>query len=343
MTKRIEALPPDVDLIAIREEWLRIGLSTEPADRETAEAGVEQAYLSAGLEPPGAVIWLRSPLEGAAAAAMLAGSRGQVLDQVLDQVRGEVRSEVADQVLDQVRGEVGGEVLGEVRSEVRSEVADQVLDQVRGEVGGEVVIQVWRAVYGQHDADWLGFYSAFSFLSVTERVQGLQAIARSAGWWWPFRGVAVLTERPNTLNRDDQGRLHCEDGPAILYPDGWGVWAWHGTRIPKKAIEQDGWLTVERIREQENAEVRRALRELYGEARYLSESGFDLLDADFEGTQSGAAPRALIKDSEGRRFLVGNDGSKATYYMDVAEGVQTCREAHENRCGFDESRIVHKS
>jgi hypothetical protein len=38
---------------AVRDEWISYGLSTEPADRAAAEAGVMAVYRAAGLEPPG--------------------------------------------------------------------------------------------------------------------------------------------------------------------------------------------------------------------------------------------------------------------------------------------------
>src|SRR5690606_19368325 len=59
-------------LSVVRDEWLAVGLSTEPADRSRAEAGVVAAYRAAGLEPPATVIWLDSPLAGAIAAAAIA-------------------------------------------------------------------------------------------------------------------------------------------------------------------------------------------------------------------------------------------------------------------------------
>lgn len=63
MTDKIESLTPaqEVRLGEIRDEWLEIGLSTEPANREAAEAGAMLAYKCAGLELPGRVIWEDSP------------------------------------------------------------------------------------------------------------------------------------------------------------------------------------------------------------------------------------------------------------------------------------------
>lgn len=73
MTNRIDTLTDEqaARLPGIRDDWLQVGLSTEPADRARAEAGVAEAYRSAGLEPPRVVIWLDSPMAGAIGAELL--------------------------------------------------------------------------------------------------------------------------------------------------------------------------------------------------------------------------------------------------------------------------------
>jgi hypothetical protein len=55
-----------------QEEWLKIGLSTEPADRPAAELAVSEAYQEAGFDPPKTFIWLGSPIAGAYGSALLA-------------------------------------------------------------------------------------------------------------------------------------------------------------------------------------------------------------------------------------------------------------------------------
>ena len=240
-------------LAQVRDEWLAVGLSTEPANRPAAEEGVRQAYRRAGMEPPSVVIWLGSPYAGCVASAMLSQ------DQVGDQVRGQVWDQVRVQVWDQVRGQVW------------DQVGDQVGDQVRGQVRG----QVWDAVWGQHEAGYLGWCDAMQLIGVNLDVAGLSTVARNAGWWWPMRDTVILTDRPDTLHRDPQGRLHCETGPALRYRDGWAIHAIHGVRVPADLIEH-GW-DVARILEEGNAEVRRAAIELTGWEHFISDSGLTLV------------------------------------------------------------------
>lgn len=55
----------------VGQQWLGHGLSLQPADRATAEAGVGLLYRAAGLPPPRRVVWAGSPLAGVIAALAL--------------------------------------------------------------------------------------------------------------------------------------------------------------------------------------------------------------------------------------------------------------------------------
>ncbi len=97
------------------------------------------------------------------------------------------------------------------------------------------------------------------------------AVAQNAGWWFPMRDVVVLCERPTEIHRDPQGRLHCEDGPAVRYPDGFAVYSWHGNRVPQDLIEK-GW-GLKEIFEEPNSEIRRCAIEKIGWDIFIQESG----------------------------------------------------------------------
>ncbi len=92
-------------------------------------------------------------------------------------------------------------------------------------------------------------------MSDTARADGLIRLTQSVDWAWMYHGVAILTERPMSIRRDTQGRLHDASGPAITYRDGWAVHAWHGTRVPADLIE-GRWDLATAMREP-NTEIRR--------------------------------------------------------------------------------------
>ncbi|MFD0637171.1 DUF6745 domain-containing protein [Catenulispora yoronensis] len=106
-------------------------------------------------------------------------------------------------------------------------------------------------------------------------VDGVAAVARSAGWWWPFEDVAVASERPTVRTLDREGRLHAEDGPALAYPGGLAAHFWHGRVVPRWAVLEP---TVARIAAEANVEVRRCAIEAMGWARFAEEAELTLLD-----------------------------------------------------------------
>ncbi|WP_308281987.1 DUF6745 domain-containing protein [Streptomyces griseochromogenes] len=133
--------------------------------------------------------------------------------------------------------------------------------------------QVGRAFLGHYDAAPFAYHDAFASMGATgiEPVTGLMDVARNAGWWWAMPHTAVLTERPTILHRDRDGRLHHETGPALAYPDGFSIHAWHGTRVPADLVEC-GWDT-QRILTEPNAEVRRCAIERVGWDQFIADAG----------------------------------------------------------------------
>jgi hypothetical protein len=75
------------------DRWGAAHLSTQPADRETAEDGVRLAYAAAGLVPPRRIVWCGGPLEIAKhlATTSLTDAVGvNVKAQIFDQVQARV-------------------------------------------------------------------------------------------------------------------------------------------------------------------------------------------------------------------------------------------------------------
>jgi hypothetical protein len=139
------------------EQWIKIGLSTEPADFDKATEAALRAYKLCNLDKPMVVLRMSSPygatLGGALAWAMLREFGGKkVGDQVGDQVWDQVWAQVGAQVWDQVGAQVGAQVRAQVWDQVGAQVWAQVWDQVRAQVGAQVGAQV-RAQVGAQVGD----------------------------------------------------------------------------------------------------------------------------------------------------------------------------------------------
>ena len=63
-------------------------------------------------------------------------------------------------------------------------------------------------------------------------------VAHSSGMWWPFEGVAIMSDRPAELHVNRKYLLHRPDGPAVVYRDGSKAYAWNGKAVPERWIMQ---------------------------------------------------------------------------------------------------------
>jgi hypothetical protein len=355
-------------LATVRDDWTEVGFGADATDRAAAQAGVRLTYRSAGLAPPARVVWLASPLRGAVAAALIADPdprhgggplartmRDELAAQGLDLAAGdrggrplhtkselwaEVRSRVSSQTTPRLRALAWTAMAAPLERliqlvliPVRDQVAREARDRLDADLAKRVRGWSLHAVYGQHDAAWL---AGFDFLgrlaphaSAVGKLAGLIRVARAAGWWWPFEHVAVLSERPAVLARDDQGRLHGEDGPAIAYSDGLALHCWRGMPVPADLIGQLDRLTVERIHAEQNLELRRVLTERYGLDRYLRHAGATRVGAD----ETGILWRLPVDGDESLVMVeVTNstpepDGSRRRYWLRVPPTTRSAREA----------------
>jgi hypothetical protein len=356
----------ELQLAVFRDKWLEIGLCCEPANRQQAIEGAKLAYAAAGLKEPKIFVWLDSPLSGAYGAAMLkeiesqvesqvwsqvwSQVRSQVESQVWSQVRSQVRSQVESQVWSQVWSQVRSQVESQVWSQVWSQVRSQVWSQVRSQVESQVWSQVWSQVrsqvrsqvyqagYGSHDASWLGFYEFMQFVGIEEasKLNGLQKIAQSSGWFWPFENLVILTERHNVLMRDAAGRLHCENGPAIAYRDGFKLWRWHGVAIPEEWVSGKPPTAKEALT-WPNIEQRRAACEIVGWTKILNELKAKTIDKDDE--QIGTLLEVDLPDSGKERFLRVKCGTGREFALPVPKEMKTAIQANAWTYGLNPEEL----
>ena len=190
-------------------------------------------------------------------------------------MRYSVRDSVMYSVWDSVRSSVWNSVWDSVRSSVWNSVWDSVIDSL------------WDSGYGNHDASWLAFYDFLrnecGLVKQTNKIFPLLNLAQHAGWYLPHKNICWISERHIILNRDERGRLHSMNAPAVVYPDGWKIYAVHGVRIPEKIIMSPDQITISEIENESNAEIRRIMIDQYDikyKGKYLLDSGAKIIDKD---------------------------------------------------------------
>jgi hypothetical protein len=271
-----------------------------------------------------------------------------VWDSVMDNVGASVGASVRASVGDSVRASVWASVGASVRASVRASVGDSVTASVgdRASVRASIWasaragVSVRASAYGAHDAGALAFYRYFQdavgLVDQTAKLSGLWELAQSAGWALPHQNICWVSERHHVLLRDDRGRLHCESGPAVAYPDGWAIYAVHGVRVPRYVIEHPRQIDIARIDAVKNAEVRRVMIDRYrhgeevsGSAAFMRDAG-ERLDHDerfgtlWRRNVPGDEPIVMIEVINSTREP---DGRRKRYWLRVPPNMTTAHEA----------------
>jgi len=160
-------------------------------------------------------------------------------------------------------------------------------------------------------------------------------LVESAGYAWLNKDFAFICERPTQLHRNAAGQLHCNDGLAIAWPDGWGMWMLGGVRVDEQIVMTPQTQTLQQIREEGNEEVKRLRIERFagrdaspadGWRRYLDEAGAKVVNRrrnDVENTRE-----ALMRSPDGLTTLVCACPSTARVYaLEVPGDTTTCEQA----------------
>jgi hypothetical protein len=214
-----------------------------------------------------------------------------------------------------VVGAVVGAVGGAYHKQIAQAVADVISSSWYNYIGG----QFWVGGWGW-GAAYTSFFREVAGLELAgdlwDRGLAYEATTKAASWWFPHRDFIIVCERPTVIHRElvnsnmqrgwGSHRLHCADGPAVGFSDGWGVYSIHGVQIPFKQrhiVEQPNKITVAEIEDERNSEIRRVMIDRYGAARYVSDSGAVVVettpdDHPMIGLRSAKLLRKNVPDDE---------------------------------------------
>lgn len=300
LTKQQEAKFPEY--VA---KWVDIGTSTEPTDMIATVDAIKRAYEVVKLDPPKYFIGpVAGPYEAALAEALI-------------EFHANNNTKFAN--------------ARELNERIMREIEEYICSDSES-----LKLSISNQIYGYQEY-WLSYYDYFQNecginLDV---LKPLLDLSRVCGWWTPLEEVAIIQERPSVIKRDEQGRLHCVDGPAVAFRSNIespsNLYSVHGVRVNKKIIDRN--FTVEDIENQPNAEVRRVMIELYGQSKYLIDSNAEVVHEDDFGTLyrkeiPNDEPLMMVKVVNS---TVEPDGTFKDYFIRVDEkaygGLKTARAA----------------
>lgn len=196
MSKNISELSPELQ--ALVPDFIKrcsaIGLSTAPTDRPKAEAAINETRRILGLKPA-SFIWFQSPYEAI---------------------------KVAAQCVHMPSGSLYADYLEAKEKGTMPVVTKQ-----------QIAEQANTAAYGSFEIYWLaGFLFGAEYvynLPKDHLIYASLRVVENVGLHWSFEDTVVASDKPIAIHLDPStNQLHKEDGLALEYADGLGVYAIQG-------------------------------------------------------------------------------------------------------------------
>lgn len=196
-------------------------------------------------------------------------------------------------------------------------------------------------LWGSQDLCWIAWARFAEHIGVkleprtAAHLDIMECISTQCEWWWPCEGVVIASERPTRIRWDEQRRLHCEDGPAVRYADGYSLYAWHRTRLPESWVEQRETIDPREILKERNVETRAAGAACIGWPRMLSALDYKVVDADPDPSHGELIEVRLDGLPEPGRFLKAECPRNGTIVEGVPREISTVLAAQAWRVGLD--------
>ncbi|MHB8085777.1 MAG: DUF6745 domain-containing protein, partial [Dehalococcoidia bacterium] len=209
------------------------------------------------------------------------------------------------------------------RAQVRAQVGDQV-PEIKDGMNNYGINSLWAAftAYVSFFRDVCGWDG-----NTLQKFSIYEDLVSSCGWTWWHENVLAISDRPELIKRDAQGRLHSLVGHAIHYRDGWGFSCWHGVVIPDEWLSKPDTLTAEVALKCTNLEQRRAACELLGWAKILDVLNAKVIDED-PNPQVGTLLEVDLPDAGKERFLRVKCGTGRDFVLGVPKEMKTALEAN---------------
>jgi len=199
--------------------------------------------------------------------------------------------------------------------------------------------KIWSAkgdhCYSQFNLAKLSEYKCLADTHLIPRVDKLEHLYNlclSTGWVLPSQKACFVSARPKILRVDERGLPHCEDGPAIKYPDGFSIYAWHGVRVPKRWTQEKP--TPAEAMNTINAEQRRVACEVVGWDYIVDEYGAETIDKNVD-PEIGELIWVTLPASKPEKFLRVKCGTGRDFVIPVPPEMMTALQANAWTWGLD--------
>lgn len=290
-----------------------------PVEKPKAERALRLCHELSGLKAPETIVWVPSPL---AAQGVIA------------------RLKAGDDVNAAMRAIGLGTGAASAPSDMEQHAS--IMDLVRKELStsGAQVQWPW---HDEWFGCWVTFYAWCKKIVTFKpddlaKLDALEELTAAAGWIWSYEGLSICAERPVTQWTEAESPvLHAPSGPAVRFPDGWSIYVWRGTVVPREWIEEKERVDPTLALTHENVEMRRILAEIIGWTKVLEKLSPRIIHTDPD-PEIGQLLEVNLPDAGPTRFLRVKcpAGQGREFVLPVPGEMQTARQANAWTYGLTE-------
>lgn len=169
------------------------------------------------------------------------------------------------------------------------------------------------------DAGWNAFYDYFLRIRIIkhEEFSKYRDWIKAGAWefLW-FKDLCVVVCRPSVVNKNQKGKLHCSNGPAVSWPSGQNYWFLNSIRVNEKIVLHPEKLTKEEIIGEKNVDVRREMLRQIGMDRFCALTNPKVLDKQGDYELLSIDLSDILKDC---RYLKMKNPSIGIYHVEGVE------------------------
>lgn len=233
LTPEQEALIP-----AYRAKWRRMTLSTESINPTIAKEVLGNLYGKLGLPQP-KFLFFDSPYSALSSGRLdwAGNSVRYQLESLLENLLWSLLSQELppNDLDDRLWRLTGSQLASHLGFLLRSQLEDQLTNypqkQIWNYLDNCLQPQLWQDCHGS----WFDYFiSVLNYSHNAQKWELLQTLGRHCGWVFPGDNLCIICARPTKLLLDSNDLFHAEGEPAIQFADGFGVYAYHGVRLPQK-------------------------------------------------------------------------------------------------------------
>jgi hypothetical protein len=160
-------------------------------------------------------------------------------------------------------------------------VCDSPLDMISKGADKEKLFS--ESSYGQWEAAWLSYYKFFRDecgLQLDRQMDHFITMAEHTCWVYIQQDTKTVyfCRKPVEVHLEN-GLLHNDKGPSVLFKDGFSVWSLEGHRVTKQIIMNPKTLTINQIHNEVNADIQTIMVDRYGWQEYIEQCDAELLDS----------------------------------------------------------------